>query len=273
MLAGPSEADAMGLNNAMALKLMDAYGRGDLRGGSALTLGALRMRGVGANRARLRRSSQAAGLSGDLTPFTKPRPEGFLNQLGYDRFHELDVSGYEGADILADLNQPLPERLHNQFDLIVDGGTLEHVFNVPVAFANVLSILKVSGVFSSTNTFSGEPCHGLYQFNSDLVWSFWKRTCNCEVLSCTLLPADPTKKAYEMTDLTGNRRRPSFRQTDFNGLYFLYYEIRKTAESECRAVSYQSDYEVFWGESAAKSRANIADNKSSKTESGSHDSI
>ena len=35
----------MGLNNAMALKLMDAYGRGDLRGGSALTLGALRMRG------------------------------------------------------------------------------------------------------------------------------------------------------------------------------------------------------------------------------------
>ena len=48
----------------------------------------------------------------------------------------MDASAFEGANFVHDLNNPIPEELHCKYDAVVDGGTLEHVFNVPVAFAN-----------------------------------------------------------------------------------------------------------------------------------------
>jgi len=57
----------------------------------------------------------------------------FARELGASKVSAMDVSEYEGADILHDLNVPAPANLHERFDLLIDGGTLEHVFNVPVS--------------------------------------------------------------------------------------------------------------------------------------------
>jgi len=57
----------------------------------------------------------------------------FLGLLGANRVDSIDYSTYEGASIIHNLNEPLPSDLRQQFSAVFDGGTLEHVFDVPRA--------------------------------------------------------------------------------------------------------------------------------------------
>src|SRR5204862_3653368 len=49
-----------------------------------------------------------------------------LTALGATALDSIDASDYQRATIVHDLNRPLPARLRAQFDLVFDGGTLEH---------------------------------------------------------------------------------------------------------------------------------------------------
>ncbi len=49
----------------------------------------------------------------------------FFEALGFDKVLSMDISKYENADIIFDLNDTeLPEELNDKFDYILDGGTL-----------------------------------------------------------------------------------------------------------------------------------------------------
>ena len=39
--------------------------------------------------------------------------------LGIKNLSIIDASGYEGADIIHDLNEPVPENLHGRFDAVI----------------------------------------------------------------------------------------------------------------------------------------------------------
>ena len=71
--------------------------------------------------------------------------EGFLKALGAEQIHSLDASDFEGADIICDLNKPIPEEYRNKFSCIIDGGTTEHVFSFDQAMENVIDLLEVGG--------------------------------------------------------------------------------------------------------------------------------
>ena len=73
--------------------------------------------------------------------------ENFLRILGTKDAQSMDASDYEQATIVHDLNQPVPSQLHQKFDAVIDGGTLEHVFNFPVAIRNAMEMTKVGGGF------------------------------------------------------------------------------------------------------------------------------
>ena len=97
---------------------------------------------------RLRALLAAAGLP--TAAFEQPGPEcafaePFLAALGAKEIQSLDVSDFEGAQIVHDLNLPLPEHLRGQFDMVYDGGTLEHVFNLPIALKNCMELLRPDG--------------------------------------------------------------------------------------------------------------------------------
>ena len=89
--------------------------------------------------------------------------------LGADSTCAMDASAYEGADILHDLNLPVHGSLFGSFDTVFDGGTLEHVFNFPVAISNVQRMLK-NGLFISVNGANNFLGHGFYQFSPELMW-------------------------------------------------------------------------------------------------------
>lgn len=104
-----------------------------------------------------------------LNPLPR-RFETFLRLLGASTVEAADASAYEGAELLHDFNQPVPGDWEQRYDLVLDGGTLEHVFNVPVALANCMRLLRVGGrllLFTPANNYCG---HGFYQFSPELFF-------------------------------------------------------------------------------------------------------
>ena len=61
------------------------------------------------------------------------------------RFHALDVSDYEGADIIHDLNAPLPGHLAGVADFIFDGSCLDNIFDVGNAMRSLSRLLRPGG--------------------------------------------------------------------------------------------------------------------------------
>lgn len=94
----------------------------------------------------------------------------FVNVLGARHVDSIDMSDYEGATILHDMNVPIPEALHDRYDAVIESGSLEHVFNFPAALLSCMRLLKRGGsLFLSlpVNNFAG---HGFYQFSPELFF-------------------------------------------------------------------------------------------------------
>jgi len=86
--------------------------------------------------------------------------------LGFEDVTSLDYSDFEGASYVVDLNQPgLPEALVGSFDVVLDSGTLEHVFHVPHALRNMMSMAKVGGRVIFLAPSSNHLDHGFYMFS------------------------------------------------------------------------------------------------------------
>lgn len=109
-----------------------------------------------------------------LAPGRTPADDRFtLGALGFDQVARLDLYGSEGAEILADLTGTLPPELVDGFDAILDGGTLEHVFDLPSATRNLLSCLRVGGLMIHVSPFSGWENHGFFQMSPKMFARLW----------------------------------------------------------------------------------------------------
>lgn len=101
-------------------------------------------------------------------------PAQFFASLGYQEFLALDVSDYEGAQIVHDLNDPnLPEVHQGLADCVVDAGTLEHVFNVPAALRTVGALLRPGGLAVHLTPCNGYLDHGFYQICPTLFYDYY----------------------------------------------------------------------------------------------------
>jgi len=127
--------------------------------------------------------------------------ENFLRAfLGAGSIEALDYSDYEGAQLLHDMNQPVAEDMVGRFDVVYDGGTLEHIFNFPTAIANLMRMTKVGGrVFMSTpaNNFFG---HGFYQFSPELMFRVFAPENGFEIRTVQVL-----ETRYPSPELSRNR--------------------------------------------------------------------
>lgn len=97
--------------------------------------------------------------------------------LGFHSCKSIDASSYESADYIFDLNKnEPPHHLRESFDVIVDGGTLEHVFHLPNALSNVFKLLKIGGRIIHISPSSNHMDHGFYMFSPTLFWDYYE--CN-----------------------------------------------------------------------------------------------
>ena len=102
----------------------------------------------------------------------------YADRLLEEYFHSsivdsVDVSDYEGATIIHDMNKPLPNKLKGQYDTVIDSGTLEHVYNVPQALENCSLLCKPGGQIIHMLPANNLCGHGFWQMSPELFFSLY----------------------------------------------------------------------------------------------------
>ena len=167
-----------------------------------------------------------------------------LRSLGFFESKALDISDYDFADYIFDLNSSeVPEHLLDAFDVIIDGGTIEHVFHVPNALNNLYKMLRQGGRIIHLSPSSNHIDHGFYMFSPTLFWDFYEANRfeinNFQVFRCTPRhDVDP----WEISDYQpGCLKRVSFGGLD-NGMYGIICIATKTKDSTGDIIPQQGVY-------------------------------
>jgi SAM-dependent methyltransferase len=120
--------------------------------------------------------------------------------LGAKHVDALDASSYDGAKIVHDLNRPIPEQFWGRYDVVFDGGTLEHVFNFPTAIQSCMRMVKPGGrviIHTPGNNWFG---HGFYQFAPDLFFRIFSEANGFAVEAMRLVENFPPGRCYSRED-------------------------------------------------------------------------
>jgi hypothetical protein len=96
--------------------------------------------------------------------------ENFFRQLlNGNCVDSIDNSNYENANIIHNMN--LPYISSKKYQYIYDGGTIEHIFNIPQVIENVINMLDIDGLFVSVTCNNNLSGHGMYQFSPEFFLS------------------------------------------------------------------------------------------------------
>jgi SAM-dependent methyltransferase len=176
--------------------------------------------------------------------------EDFLRLLGAERICAIDFSDFEGAQMLHDMNYPIPDSLIDSFDLVLDGGTLEHIFDLPNSLRNAAQMVRPNGWFISltqTNNFCG---HGFYQFSPELFYRFFCPKNGYKTEECLIWEDIPRSVFYRVPDPDAVQTRINL--TSKYGTYMMV-RARRIGHSSRDFVPQQSDYVRLWDEHSGTS--------------------
>jgi hypothetical protein len=136
--------------------------------GRVLTLGRQTAVMTPAEYRKLFRTDEGPAKGGIVTD------EDVFRALGATSVESLDYTADEGASVVHDLNCPLADdRLLNRYDMVLDGGTLEHCFNVGVYMETMLRLPKVGGTVLHFNPCQGYTNHGFYNFQPTFYFDYY----------------------------------------------------------------------------------------------------
>ena len=124
----------------------------------------------------------------------------FFKCLGAETLDAIDITRHEGAAVIQDMNYEAPLTLKGKYDFFYDGGSIEHVFNLPIAFKNCMEMVKVGGsIFISTaaNNMFG---HGFYQISADLFWTVFHPSNGFEVQNMLLYSVSPYSRWFAISN-------------------------------------------------------------------------
>jgi SAM-dependent methyltransferase len=93
--------------------------------------------------------------------------------FGYSSVESIDYYPDENPTYVLDLNQAVPPDLHSQYDLVYDGGTMEHCFNSAVFLQNTVKLLRPGGIVIHHVPMNNWVNHGFYQFSPTLFFDYY----------------------------------------------------------------------------------------------------
>lgn len=169
--------------------------------------------------------------------------DGFFEALGLRGLDVLDISNYEGANVIQDLNVRIPESM-GKYSLVIDIGTLEHVFNINQGLENIKNLCLPGGfvlMLSPANNWLG---HGFYQFSPELLFRNFDETLGWEIRAMYLIRKKSFGSAwYEVIDPKVKNRRGNLRS---KGPTYVGVIAKKKDLQESVLSVQQSDYVSAW---------------------------
>ncbi len=98
----------------------------------------------------------------------------FFEMLGIKEYYDIDKFDIDSPQILHDLNVPVPPELESRFNLIIDGGTIEHIFDVRQVMGNIVRMCRPSGWVVHITPSSNYIDHGFYCFSPCFFYDFYQ---------------------------------------------------------------------------------------------------
>lgn len=243
----------MGIAPAAVELLLQEHARAPFHGG-VLQFGRQSVELDAAGLKRLARRHRVA-LQGDQRGPLDDRA--LFSALGFAEVRALDLSDFEGADLIHDLNAPLPLALHGGFDLVFNGGSLEHVFHLPNALASVFDALRVGGRAVHIAPASNLIDHGFYSFSPTLLFDY-HRANQWRIVAPYIFQArsfsDPWT-VYRYAPGSFSALADRFHDVRVSGVTIagLFFIVEKTSETTRDVVPQQGQYERVWAAANASS--------------------
>ena len=167
----------------------------------------------------------------------------FFEKLGATRVDSFDNSDYEHATCVHDMNNPINPEYHEKYSMLYDGGSLEHVFNFPVAIKNCMEMVEVGAHFITAPPTNGYMGPGFYQFRQDLYFSILTPENGFQIEDfIAFAPTSP--KWYSVASPRVLKRRVSMKRTPPVLLMIRAKRIEKKKIFE--TTPQQSDYQTCW---------------------------
>lgn len=117
---------------------------------------------------------------------SSPLSERFWASLGF-RYTAFEYGGRHGVTAF-DLNSDvLPIEMRGSFDLVVNAGTTEHVFDQDHVFRVIHDLTVPGGIMMHSGPSSGWIMHSLYQYGPKFFWNLSEAN-DYEILRLQLLP-------------------------------------------------------------------------------------
>jgi hypothetical protein len=114
----------------------------------------------------------------------------------------VDIVASRGFEIVVDLNREAPADLIGRYDIVYDGGTMEHCFNVGQVMRNIHAFAKVGGFIVHVNPLNHYN-HGFFNFSPTFYHDWYTQSGNAivspyyamhgPVMNAQLVTLEPTR--------------------------------------------------------------------------------
>ncbi len=167
------------------------------------------------------------------------------NFLGSTTVDSLDFSDYEGASIIMNMGKPIEDSFSRKFDTIIDGGCLEHIYEITTALRNVSKLCKVGGTIIHVLPTNNQCGHGFYQFSPELFFSLYSEKNGYADTEVFLGDTTDPNWTYQILPPKEGERN------DINHPNPLYVMVRTklTRENFSHEEVQQSEYSYIWEKS------------------------
>lgn len=161
--------------------------------------------------------------------------------FGATQADSVDASPYEQARFVHDFNLPWPQpsAQRGAYDAVLDFGCLEHVFDFPTAWRNVVDLCRVGGHVLHALPANNLSGHGFYQFSPELFFNLYRPERGFELLAAFFAQKDDPAHWWQVASPLAVRRRVNL--CNSHEVYLLVL-ARKLHEPGVLPPPQQSDY-------------------------------
>lgn len=195
--------------------------------------------------------SNTVGVSREKPYITQ---ESFFGAFTDAKVLALDVSAYENAEIVCDLQGEIPRKYKGIADFIYNGSCLDNIFDPAAAMRNMSRLLKPDGRVYHYEQGNSHPTAYL-KYSADWFMDFYALN---EFADCKVYIADkPNTLGVPLVNPTGSMMP---RRSDFDIIVYSYNPYVENAGGpgyDCSSVEAFTRYEIHC--IAEKSRASADD--------------
>jgi len=190
----------------------------------------------------------AYAFDDDTLSRVRPSQDSYADELfrslGARELDSFDYSDYEGASQIHDMNLPIPDRFKRRYSAVIDAGSLEHVFNLPVALKSCMEMVEVGGHFLMVTPANNYLGHGFYQFSPELFFSAFTLANGYE-LAWVIACEDPSwARWHRVVSPASVRGRVTL--SNSNPLSLMVMAKRVADVEPFLTMPQQSDYQTIW---------------------------